>query len=103
MDEQMTMEQYFHEVENEKVEQAVTISTEERPVPDLHIGDTVKVIAKADDEHNDVETSGYLSIYEGKTGKLIRINEKSNPICYEVDFGGNVKYGLFYAEQIKSI
>lgn len=102
MVEQMSMEQYLFEAENEKVEQAVTISAEERPIPDFTVGDTVKVVAKAK-EAKDVETQGYLSIYEGKTGKLIRINEKSNPTCYEVDFGGNIKYGLFYAEQIKSI
>lgn len=109
MVEQLSMEQYLFE--SESVEESNDVPEEKpqevpkEPIPDFNVGDTVNVVAKSEDA-TDIEDEGYLQVYEGKSGTLVRINERSNPTCYEVDFGGNersVRNGLFYAKQIKRI
>ncbi|MDC3413914.1 hypothetical protein [Terrihalobacillus insolitus] len=69
----------------------------------LELGDEVKVVSMKKGLKADIETEIYLSEYGGKKGKLVEIHRNSNPICFEVEFGGKLRNGIFYEHEIEKI
>lgn len=64
----------------------------------LELGATVKV--KRPSVGADCETEHYLTVYGGKTGKLVNILKGATAVSFEVEFNGSLRNGIFKESEL---
>lgn len=62
------------------------------------VGDAVQVINVTDDM--DAETYGYLQLFEGKRGSILKAIEQPK-LQYEIDFDGN--FAILYHDELRCL